>query len=116
MRKTLIALSLASATAVALATPSMARDAYHHRHHHVAPVVAGGVVGTAVGVGLYHGWWTSSSFATAASSVAGSAAIGGIAGVGTVALIDAAVQPCKGFHALFGASGCRNGEYVGHRF
>ena len=42
---------------------------------------------------------------------------GGVAGVGTVALIDAAFQPCRGFHALFGANkqACANGEYVGER-
>ena len=51
---------------------------------------------------------------------AGAAATGGVAGVGTVALIDAAVQPCAGFRALFspfrpGSSGCMNGEFVGYR-
>lgn len=112
MRKTLLALSLTAATAVALATPSVAQERYHHPS--AAPVV-GIATGTVVGVGLYNGWWTSASTATAASSVAGSAAIGGIAGVGTVAAIDAVASPCRGFHALFGGSGCVNGEYVGHQ-
>jgi hypothetical protein len=48
--------------------------------------------------------------------------VGGVAGVGTVVLIDAATQPCAGFRALFspfayapGQSGCVNGQYVGYR-
>lgn len=115
MRKTLLALSLTAATAVALATPSVAQDRYHHRHHHghyVAPVT-GAVAGTVAGVGLYHGWYTVAGTSAAASSVAGSIAAGGIAGVGTIAAIDAVTTPCRGFHALFGGSGCVNGEYVG---
>lgn len=117
MRKTLLALSLAAATALAFASPSAAQQRYHHdRHGHYVAPVAGVAAGTVAGVGLYHGWYTVAGTSAAASSVAGSIAAGGIAGVGTVALIDAAVQPCKGFHALFGGSGCRNGEYVGHRY
>ena len=27
--------------------------------------------------------------------------MGGVAGIGTVALVDAALQPCAGFHAMF---------------
>ena len=53
------------------------------------------------------------------TTAAGAAAVGGVAGVGAVALIDAAVQPCRGFHALFGMNHdeCVNGVYVGpHRF
>ena len=48
--------------------------------------------------------------------VAGAAVAGGVAGVGTIALIDAAVQPCAGFHALFGMNhgACVNGQYVGY--
>lgn len=114
MRKTLLALS--AAAAVAIATPALAQGRYHQgpNPNYVAPV-AGAAVGTAVGVGLYNGWWTSAGTTTAASSVAGSAAIGGLAGVGTVALIHAATTPCTGFHALFGGSGCVSGQYVGGR-
>jgi hypothetical protein len=56
------------------------------------------------------------------ASAAGAAAVGGVAGVGTVVLIDAATQPCAGFRALFspflhapGQSGCVNGQYAGYR-
>ena len=51
------------------------------------------------------------------TTVAGSIAVGGVAGVGTVALIDAVVQPCRGFQALLGLnkSECVDGEWVGYR-
>ena len=50
-------------------------------------------------------------------TLSGAATMGGVAGVGTVALIDSALQPCRGFHALFGANkdACVNGEYVGYQ-
>ena len=37
------------------------------------------------------------------------------AGVGTIVLIDAAIQPCRGFHALLGMNEheCVDGVYVG---
>ena len=51
------------------------------------------------------------------TTAAGAAAIGGVAGVGAAALINAAVQPCRGFHAIFGLNRdeCVNGVYVGPR-
>ncbi len=66
------------------------------------------------GVGLYNGWYAG-EFAALPSTAAGAAAVGGVAGIGTIALIDAIVQPCRGFHALFGLNHgrCVNGEYVG---
>jgi len=75
----------------------------------------GAVVGTAAGVGLYNGWYGSGAFATTAGATAAtSIAAGGVAGVGTVALLDAAIQPCSGFHAVFGMNraNCVNGQYV----
>lgn len=121
MRKTLIALSAAAALATA-ASPALANPRHHHHHYHhhnawVAPGV-GAVTGTVVGVGLYHGWFGASTTAAAgslATSTAGAATAGGIAGVGTVALLHAATTKCQGFHALFGGSGCVNGQYVGDR-
>jgi hypothetical protein len=118
MRKTLIALSTAAAFAATAASPALANQ--HHRHHHhnawVAPAVGVGV-GTLVGVGLYEGWFGTSSFTTSnlATTAAGAATAGFIAGTGTVALIHAATTPCTGFHALLGGSGCVNGQYVGER-
>ncbi|MBK8007391.1 MAG: hypothetical protein IPK23_02260 [Rhizobiales bacterium] len=120
MRKTLIALSAVAALATA-ASPALANPRHHDHHHHhnawIAPGV-GVVAGTVVGVGLYHGRFGASATAAAgslATSTAGAVAAGGIAGVGTIALIHAATTKCQGFHAIFGGSGCVNGQYVGDR-
>ncbi len=78
--------------------------------------MVGAGVGTAVGFGLYEGWFGTSNSLTSgtlANSAAGAATGGFIAGVATVALIHAATTPCQGFAAIFGQSGCRNGVYVG---
>jgi hypothetical protein len=113
MRKTFIVLSAISA--IALATPALAKE-----RGNPGAVVTGAAAGTLVGLGLYNGWFGSGTLVTALPiSTAGAAAAGGVAGVGTIALIDAATQPCRGFRALFspfapGASGCANGEYVGY--
>ncbi len=116
MRKLITALSFAAIVAVALSSPSSAQETQYTTG--VAGPVAGAAVGTAVGVGLYNGWYGSSgAFVTGATTTAaGAATVGGIAGVGTVALIDGVFQPCRGFHALFGANkaACVNGEYVGY--
>ncbi len=115
MRKILMPI-LAIAAAAALATPASAyQDDRYPVEPYVAPV-AGAAVGTAVGVGLYNGWYAG-EFAALPASAAGAAAVGGVAGIGTIALIDAVVQPCRGFHALFDLSHgqCVNGQYVGDR-
>lgn len=112
MRKLMIALSAATIAAAALATPAMADVDVT-----TGEVVAGAAVGTAVGVGVYQGWYGSGMTATALGATAGTAAVaGGIAGVGTIALIDAVIQPCRGFHAILGlnSGACANGEYVGY--
>lgn len=118
MRKTFIILSAISALAFATSAAS-AQDRYERGNP--GAVATGAVVGTVAGLGLYHGWWGSSAAVSALpTSAAGAAVAGGVAGVGTIALIDAATQPCRGFRALFspfayGPSGCANGEYVGYR-
>jgi hypothetical protein len=112
MRKT--TLMAIAAAGVLLSTSAFAAQPY--RGDYYGPVVAGtgAVVGTVAGVGTFNGWWGSSAAAALPASAAGAWAIGGLAGVGTVALIDAAVQPCDGFHALFGLNKdvCVNGQYV----
>lgn len=117
MRKSITALSLVAVTTAALAMPAMAQQGESFTVNAVPPV-AGAAVGTAVGVGLYNGWYGSGVTAAALGATAGTAAVaGGVAGIGTLALIDAAVQPCRGFHALLGLNKdvCVNGEYVGQR-
>ncbi|MEP7031727.1 MAG: hypothetical protein ABI830_12400 [Pseudolabrys sp.] len=107
---------LAVAAAIGLATPAFAYVDDRYPVEPYAAPVAGAVVGTAVGVGLFNGWWGSSAAVAALpATAAGAAAVGGVAGVGTVALIDAVVQPCRGFHALLGMNHgqCDNGNYVG---
>ena len=124
MRKTFITLSAISAIAL-MAIPASARErqrvVVHPYPATVAPAATatGVAAGTVVGLGLSQGWWGATG-ATAGLSTAGAAAVGGDAGIGTIAMIDAATQPCRGFRALFspfvaGPSGCANGEYVGYR-
>jgi hypothetical protein len=118
MRKLITALSVAAITAAAMATPALARADYPYGPGpETGEVVAGAAVGTAVGVGLYNGWYGSSAAATSLGATAGASAVaGGVAGVGAIALIDALVQPCRGFHAVFGLNhgACADGEYVGY--
>ena len=117
MRRLITGLSFAAVAAIAVAMPTFASAQESQFTTGYAGPVAGAVVGTAVGVGLYNGWYGSSSSITTgvATTTAGAITYGGIAGVGTVALIDATFQPCRGFQALFGANktACANGEYVG---
>lgn len=114
MRRYLVALTAAAALTATAASPALANPRSHHWHDHTyAAPAAGAVAGTVFGVGLYNGWWGASTLPTFGSTVAGSAAGGVLVGAGTAALIHAAVTPCQGFHALFGGSGCVNGQYVG---
>ena len=96
MRKTLTAISVAALTAAfataALADPPRERD-------YVAPA-AGVVAGTAFGLGITEGWWGAAAGAALPATVAGAAVAGGVAGIGSIAFVDAVVQPCAGFHAL----------------
>jgi hypothetical protein len=105
-----------AAAGVLLSTSAFAAQPYRGDYY-VPAVVAGtgAVVGTVAGVGTFNGWWGSSAAAALPASAAGAWALGGLAGVGTVAMFDAAVQPCDGFHALFGLNKdvCVNGQYVG---
>jgi hypothetical protein len=97
MRKALYAVSIA-ALAAALATPALANPP--RQRDKVAPAV-GVAGGTALGIGLTEGW-IGPTVATAAlpTAAVGAAAVGGVAGIGGVALVDAAIQPCAGFHAM----------------
>jgi hypothetical protein len=127
MRKTLLAKSLFALSAIgviALAAPASAQDYYDYpTGYRAAPWVAGAAAGTAAGLALSQGWWTGSTVGTTlGASAAGSAVAGGVIGIGTVAMIDAATQPCAGFRAIMspflhapGQSGCVNGQYVGYR-
>lgn len=93
MRKKILAASAAAAVMVstsAFAQPSN-YPAYPARYY--APAV-GAVTGTVVGLGFAEHWWHGPH---ALTSAAGAAAVGFVAGVGTVALIDAFTTPCHGF-------------------
>lgn len=85
---------------------------------HTGAVAAGVVGGTVAGLGTSEGWWGSSVAGVALpTTVAGAAVVGGVAGIGTAALVDAATEPCRGFAAMFDLSHgeCVNGHYVGPR-
>ncbi len=117
MRRILPILTLVAAAA--FATSALARQDYLNGP--AAPELgAGAVAGTVAGVGIYNGWWGATAAGAALpTTAAGAAALGGVAGVGTVALIDSVVQPCRGFQALFGLNKdeCVDGTWVGpHRF
>lgn len=115
MHKALYALPIAAAAA--FATPALAQPYDYDTYSAGAPVVAGAAVGTAVALGAYHGWYTGWGAAGAMlpTSAVGAAAVGGVAAMGTVALVDAVMQPCRGFHAMFDLNHgrCVNGQYVG---
>jgi hypothetical protein len=97
MRKALTAISVAALTA-ALAMPAFADPP--RQHDYVAPA-AGVAGGTVLGLGLTEGWIGPTVAGAALPTTAvGAAAVGGVAGIGGVALVDAAVQPCAGFHAI----------------
>jgi hypothetical protein len=121
MRKTLLAI----AAVAAISTPALAQNSRvtvygDYNPYAPAEVTTGAVAGTAVGVGVAEGWFGASgafgSSSAIAASTAGAATAGGVAGVGVVAGLDAIVQPCRGFSALFGANkdACVNGNFVGH--
>ena len=109
MRKTIMTLVAALAVAFTLSSPASA--GHIKKHPHKATIVAGAVVGTVVGIGLYETWWSSKAW-TAGTS--GAVAGGFVAGVGTIALIHAVTTPCQGFQALMMINkGCKNGVYTG---
>lgn len=87
---------------------------YHSRA--AGAIGAGVVAGTVAGLGVSEGWWGATvAGAALPTTVAGAAAIGGVAGIGAAALVDAALEPCRGFAAMFNLSEgeCVNGHYVG---
>lgn len=115
MRKLVCAVSLAAAAAFATTAAQAAPEGYYQNPRIIAPV-AGVVGGTVAGLGVSEGWWGSAAAAALPASAAGAAAVGGVVGMGTVALVDAALEPCRGFAALFDLSSgeCVNGQYVGY--
>lgn len=116
MRKILQILPILTlAAAAALATPAFAAPDYVNPNNAAAaPVVAGAVVGTAVGVGLYNGWYTGTVAASMPATAVGAAAIGGVAGVGTIALLEGVTAKCHGFGIFWTPrSECVNGQWVG---
>ena len=119
MRKIIPSLALAAVAAAALISPASAEvDGVNpnYANYYAPGAVAGGaVVGTAVGVGLYNGWYGSGAFATSAGATAGTAvAVGGVAGIGAVALLEGVTAKCHGFGVLWTArSECVNGQYIG---
>jgi hypothetical protein len=112
MRKTICALS--AAAAVLAAAPAFAQP--QHYPDYAAPA-AGVVAGTVAGLGVSEGWWGATVAGSALpATTAGAAAVGGVVGVGTIAAVDAFVQPCRGVAALFDINhgACVNGQYVGY--
>ena len=97
MRKALL---IAAAT-LAFSAPAFAQS---NDYNPAAPaeVGAGAVAGTAAGVAVSEGVIGGSLGAALPATVAGAAVTGGVAGVGVAAGIDAAIQPCRGFAAVFG--------------
>lgn len=114
MRKVLFALPIIAAAG--FAAPASAHEGWNGPNGYppAAGVVAGAAAGTTVALGAYNGWWGATALPATA---AGSAVVGGVAGVGALAMTDAVFNPCAGFHALFDASHgqCVNGKWVGAR-
>jgi hypothetical protein len=115
MRRIIPVLSIAAVAAAALITPASAEIDGVNPNYAPAAVATGVVVGTLAGVGLYHGWYGHSAFVTSAGATAGTAAaVGGVAGVGTVVLLEGLTAKCHGFGVLWTPrSECADGQYVG---
>jgi hypothetical protein len=112
MRNTLLAL----VAIVALSSPALAEPVDNNAT--AVELGAGAVTGTVVGLGVSEGWFGTTIGSTIVPATAATgAAVGGVAGVGAVAMIDAVVEPCQGFQALFGANkgACVDGHYVGYQ-
>jgi hypothetical protein len=93
MRKTLLALPVAATAAAVFATSASAQPPNYPPEPYFAPA-AGVVAGTVVGLGFAEAWWASPA---ALSTAAGAATVGGVAGIGTMALIHSITTPCQGF-------------------
>lgn len=103
MRKLVCALSLAAATTLAVSSAQAAPEYTYQDASGATAATVGVVGGTVFGLGLSEGWFGPTlAGATFPTTVAGAAAVGGVAGIGGIALVDAALQPCRGFHAMFG--------------
>ncbi len=127
MMRKIIPMLAVCAAAAAVATPAFAQPPRYYNDYAAQPVDgyaaqpvevgAGAVTGTVVGLGFSEGWWGPTVAGTVfPTTAAGAATVGGVAGVGTVALLDAAIEPCRGFQALLGLNkqACVNGEFVGY--
>jgi hypothetical protein len=108
MRKTILALSAAAALTAVASAPASAQTVWGSPATQPYAVATGAIVGTAVGVGLYHGWYGSGALASAlpGATVGGAIATGFVAGVGTVAIIDMFTNPCQGLRPLITNTGC----------
>lgn len=108
MRKLILAVPLVAAAAISTAAvaqpayppppgpppaPASAGD-YYGPGPAPGVAAAGVVTGTVVGLGFSQGWWSAPA---ALTTTAGAAAVGGAAGIGAIALIDAFTRPCHGF-------------------
>lgn len=127
MRKLLYSV-ISLAAAAAFATPALARPSGYRANDYAPPAyrydlpsrvvapAAGIVGGTVAGVGVSEGWWGPAATAALPTTAAGAAAIGGVAGMGAVATVDATLEPCRGLAALSNLSDgeCMNGRYVGY--
>jgi hypothetical protein len=116
MRKTLCMISLAAAAALATSTVEAAPYVDAPNYAAQAEATVGVIGGTVIGHGISEGWWGSTAAGATLPTTAAGAALGGVAGIGAVAVVDAAVQPCRGFHAMFALNhgACENGHYVGY--
>jgi hypothetical protein len=116
MRKTLCMISLAAAAALATSTVEAAPYVDAPNYAAQAEATVGVIGGTVIGLGISEGWWGSTAAGATLPTTAAGAALGGVAGIGAVAVVDAAVQPCRGFHAMFALNhgACENGHYVGY--
>ncbi|HVZ52769.1 MAG TPA: hypothetical protein VG986_12435 [Pseudolabrys sp.] len=121
MRKALFAFPIVAAAA--FATPAIAQPSYgpygpyaYSPYAAAAPWVVGAGVGTGAAIAAYNGSFGAAAAGTGAAATVGAAAIGGTAAIGAVALTDAVLQPCRGFHAIFGLNhgACEDGHYVGY--
>lgn len=121
MRNAFYGLAIAATAALSVASAAHAQEyyaaaPYPNPNATGAELAAGAAVGTGVGVAVSEGAFTGTLGAALPAGAVGAGVIGGVAGVGTVVGLDAALQPCRGFRALFdlNRANCVNGEYVGN--
>lgn len=119
MRNAFYGLAIAATAALSVASAAQAQEYYAagpNPNVTAGEFVAGAAVGTGVGIAVSEGAFTGSLGAALPAGAVGAGAIGGVAGVATIVGLDAVLQPCRGFRALFdlNRANCVNGEYVGN--